>query len=115
MALLHFTQGLSRISVLVLYPSLSVSNKALLNGLDLSRMYSRKSKNVCACRLLPVVTLPDFNQLFEVECDGGKVGIRVVLVQNKHLIAYFSEKLNEAKKNYFYVRMTKSFMLLCLF
>ncbi|KAJ9563965.1 hypothetical protein OSB04_009125 [Centaurea solstitialis] len=48
----------------------------------------------CLCTS-PILALPDFNQLFEVECDA-----RVVLVQNKRPIAYFSEKLNDSKKNY---------------
>jgi hypothetical protein len=48
----------------------------------------------------PILVLPDFRKTFQVRCDVSGVAIREVLSQDNMPIAYFSEKLNEAKKNY---------------
>ena len=56
----------------------------------------------------PILILPNFNKLFEVDYDTSSVGIGVMLSQEGKSIAFFSEKLNECKKKIFY--LWQSFM-----
>ena len=46
----------------------------------------------------PVMRLSDLSKVFEVTCDTSRLAICEVL--ENHLVAYFSEKLNNARQRY---------------
>jgi hypothetical protein len=42
----------------------------------------------------PLLQLLDFGKTFELECDASGIGIRVKLLQEGKLVAYFSKKMS---------------------
>jgi len=44
--------------------------------------------------------LPNFEELFEIQCDASGVDIGDIFIQLKKPLAYFSEKLSGPKLNY---------------
>jgi hypothetical protein len=48
-----------------------------------------------------ILSLPYFDKVFKVDCYASHIGIGDVLSQKGIPIEFFSEKLNEVRKNYF--------------
>jgi hypothetical protein len=48
----------------------------------------------------PVLVLPDFQKTFQVKCDVSGYAVEGVLSQDDRPVAYYSEKLDDAKLKY---------------
>jgi hypothetical protein len=48
----------------------------------------------------PILQRPNFEAAFEVTCDASHIGIWGVLSHNGHPLAFYNEKLNDAKRRY---------------
>ena len=90
----HFIKNFSNIIALV--------TKCLKGGKFQWNEEAQKSFELLKKKAIetPILVLLDFNRLLEVDCDALGVGIGAMLSQEGKPIAFFSEKLNECKKNY---------------
>jgi hypothetical protein len=48
----------------------------------------------------PLLQLPGFKKMFELECYASGISLRGVLLQEGKLVAYFSEKLSGPSLSY---------------
>ena len=48
----------------------------------------------------PIISLLDFSKVLEITYDTSCIGIGGALSQEKHHVAYFSEKLNDTQQRY---------------
>lgn len=67
----------------------------------------------------PVLSHPDFSRPFVIQCDASKLGVGGVLYQvddegNERPIAYMSQKLNSAQRNYSVTELECLAVMLCL-
>lgn len=81
--------------------TLRKSNKFSLTPEALQSFHELKKRLVSS----PILSSPDFEKHFYVQCDASNVGVGAVLFQKdendgEHPIEYFSKKLNTAQRNY---------------
>jgi RNase H-like domain found in reverse transcriptase len=85
------------------YNSITITITDLLKGRDFTwTKEAQKSFEQLKDLLTNVLdlSLPNFDKVFEVDCDASMIRIGAILSQEKRLVAYFSEKLGGPCTNY---------------
>jgi hypothetical protein len=50
--------------------------------------------------MAPVLTMPDMEKPFSIYCDASSHGLRCVLMQDSHVVAYASRQLRKHEEKY---------------
>ena len=67
-----------------------LTNVAFTWSIEQDKAFIDLKERLCSTHILALL---DFNYTFEIECDASGIGIRAVLMEDRRLITYFSEKL----------------------
>lgn len=90
----RFVKGFSKIVA----PLTNLTKKGAFSWNEVAQQAFEKLKD--AMSSCPVLAIPNFTLPFELQCDASGEGISVVLMQNKHPIAFESCKLTQAERHY---------------
>jgi hypothetical protein len=82
-----FVKGFSQLCA----PLTDLTKKGSFKWNDEAQVTMEKMKKVMST--CPILALPDFSIPFTLECDASREGIGAVLMQNRHPLAYESQKL----------------------
>ncbi|GJV55281.1 RNA-directed DNA polymerase [Tanacetum coccineum] len=84
-------------ALLVLKPNDCLKSSKFVWSATSQAAFERLKKTVTEAT---VIALPNFDHVFQVECDASRLGICGVLSQLNHPIAFFSEKFNDTRRRY---------------
>lgn len=88
----RFVKGFSQLAT----PSTNLTKRGAFSWSPIAQQAFDRLKEVMS--LCPVLAIPYFSSPFVLECDTLGEGIGVVLMQNRHPIAYESRKLTNLER-----------------